>query len=176
MDEHPRLSSIKLSIVLTLIGSTLFGTVGGAIMGGLAGYTIAVYQAPDPLILNAPQTANQPQSSLATRQTPEALPYLIHENEALVNAVERVKPATVSVVNQSNFGETTGSGVIIDKAGYIVTNHHVIAGLSNLEVVLSDGSQVPAQVVGSTVDYDLPSSKSLQTMSRLWLYLATHRP
>lgn len=42
-----------------------------------------------------------------------------------------------------------GSGVIISKDGYIVTNNHVINGASKVEVTLKDGSNYEAKVVGS---------------------------
>ena len=41
-----------------------------------------------------------------------------------------------------------GSGVIIDKAGYIITNNHVIEGAVAIDVVLSSGEELPASVVG----------------------------
>lgn len=158
MDIQPRPSSLKLGIVLTLIGSTLLGTVGGAITGGVVGYTVATYRQPAPIILSASSTAT-PDSSLdvvTASMTPtlESRAYL-SESEALVMAVERVQPATVSVMNQGRFGEVTGSGVIIDWAGYILTNDHVVEGGQRLEVVLADGSQVPAQIVGASSEYDL---------------------
>lgn len=48
-----------------------------------------------------------------------------------------------------------GSGVIIDEDGYIVTNHHVIAGARQVSVHLKDGRAVPAQVVGADVLTDI---------------------
>jgi S1-C subfamily serine protease len=42
-----------------------------------------------------------------------------------------------------------GSGVIVDEAGYVVTNHHVIADGNRITVGLSDGRRVPATIVGS---------------------------
>lgn len=42
-----------------------------------------------------------------------------------------------------------GSGVVIDEAGVIVTNHHVVAGAEAVEVTLSDGRVLAASVVGS---------------------------
>jgi len=41
-----------------------------------------------------------------------------------------------------------GSGVIVDKAGYIITNNHVVEGASNIQVVLSTGQQLEGAVVG----------------------------
>jgi S1-C subfamily serine protease len=48
-----------------------------------------------------------------------------------------------------------GSGVIIDTAGHIATNHHVIEGAQAIEVQLADGRVAPAKVVGSDPDTDL---------------------
>jgi serine protease DegS len=48
-----------------------------------------------------------------------------------------------------------GSGVIVDANGYILTNNHVISGASEIQVVLRDGRQMPARVVGSDPESDL---------------------
>ena len=42
----------------------------------------------------------------------------------------------------------TGSGIIIDSAGNIVTNSHVVDGFSEIQVTLSDGRQIPARLIG----------------------------
>jgi serine protease Do len=48
-----------------------------------------------------------------------------------------------------------GSGVIIDPAGYVLTNEHVILGGSNIRVTLNDGRPFSARVVGSAPEMDL---------------------
>ena len=48
-----------------------------------------------------------------------------------------------------------GSGFVWDENGDIVTNHHVIAGATDIEVTFSDGTTVPGKVVGSDPDSDL---------------------
>lgn len=48
-----------------------------------------------------------------------------------------------------------GSGVIMNQAGYILTNHHVIAGASEIRVSLHDGREVPATLIGSDAEVDL---------------------
>jgi S1-C subfamily serine protease len=51
--------------------------------------------------------------------------------------------------------ESTGSGIILDKNGDILTNHHVIADASRLEVTLSDSSKWTGKLVGSDTATDL---------------------
>src|SRR5262249_31366370 len=48
-----------------------------------------------------------------------------------------------------------GSGVLIDRRGYIVTNNHVIEGGQNINVTLYDGSTLPAQLTGADSADDL---------------------
>lgn len=48
-----------------------------------------------------------------------------------------------------------GSGFIIDKEGYIVTNHHVVDKADKINVKLSDGRELEAKLVGSDVKTDL---------------------
>ncbi|MCC7018081.1 MAG: trypsin-like peptidase domain-containing protein, partial [Rhodospirillales bacterium] len=50
---------------------------------------------------------------------------------------------------QSYESQASGSGVIISKDGYIVTNHHVIDGAKDIEVTLNDKRTYKAQVVGT---------------------------
>ncbi|GAA3018403.1 S1C family serine protease [Tetragenococcus solitarius] len=96
------------------------------------------------------------------------------------DAVEKVQNAVVSVINlqststQENGGifgteqqenddsdeeaAGEGSGVIYKKDGndaYIVTNNHVVAGQSGLEVVMADGSRETAELVGTDAYTDL---------------------
>jgi serine protease Do len=96
----------------------------------------------------------------------------------VVQVVERVSPAVVfigtvqmvetrfrnrTLFDDFFFGaqegrqavEGLGSGVIIDPSGVIVTNDHVIRGASEIHVVLADGRQLDAEVVGADADNDL---------------------
>jgi len=66
----------------------------------------------------------------------------------------------------------SGSGSIIDKRGYILTNVHVIQGASKIYVSLHDGSQFEADVIGYDLDSDLavlkfepPAGVELKTIS-----------
>ena len=48
-----------------------------------------------------------------------------------------------------------GSGVVVDANGFILTNNHVISGAAEIQVVLRDGRQFPARIVGSDPESDL---------------------
>lgn len=60
-------------------------------------------------------------------------------------------PAVALVVTSSGTsgGGGTGSGIVISGDGYIVTNHHVVSDAAEISVVLYDGLQHTAQLVGS---------------------------
>ncbi|NLM63812.1 MAG: PDZ domain-containing protein [Firmicutes bacterium] len=51
--------------------------------------------------------------------------------------------------------EGLGSGVIIDSSGYILTNNHVVQGVSQIAVMLADGRQFDARIVGTDPYTDL---------------------
>ena len=51
--------------------------------------------------------------------------------------------------------QALGSGFVWDKDGHIVTNNHVVDGAAKISVVMSDGTTVPATVVGNDPDSDL---------------------
>ena len=48
-----------------------------------------------------------------------------------------------------------GSGFIVDAQGYIITNYHVVAGASGIEVSLATGKKYPAKLVGSDEKTDI---------------------
>jgi serine protease Do len=51
--------------------------------------------------------------------------------------------------------QSLGSGFVIDPAGYIVTNNHVIEGADEITVILSDTTSMPATLVGTDEKMDL---------------------
>jgi len=48
-----------------------------------------------------------------------------------------------------------GSGIIWDRLGHVVTNHHVVAGAAGARVQLADGRAYDARLVGASPDHDL---------------------
>jgi putative serine protease PepD len=79
--------------------------------------------------------------------------------DSVAGIAEQVLPSVVSIEVTSATGSSTGSGMVLRQDGYILTNHHVVVGGAEagatVVVLLADGSQEPATIVGSTPDYDL---------------------
>jgi serine protease Do len=122
-------------------------------------------------------------SQTASGRTP-VTPSLVAFSSALESLAERISPSVVQVVvlgyGMPDAGaaggdallerrHSTASGVIVDPAGYIVTNHHVVAGARRVRVVLPPvrdartgrsivrprGRAVDATVVGVDEETDL---------------------
>jgi S1-C subfamily serine protease len=78
-----------------------------------------------------------------------------------VTATSRVTAPADPFLDPFGFGGTTqtqqalGSGFVIDKAGHIVTNYHVVQGASRVEVSFSDEERLPARIVGRDPSTDL---------------------
>ncbi len=56
---------------------------------------------------------------------------------------------------QEQFQAALGSGFVWDQQGHIVTNNHVVSGADKIQVTFSDGTIVPAKLVGADPDSDL---------------------
>ena len=61
-----------------------------------------------------------------------------------VQLFEDVSPSVVAI----QVGVGGGSGFFIDRDGHIVTNYHVVAGETDADIILADGTVVPGQVLG----------------------------
>jgi serine protease Do len=109
--------------------------------------------------------ASPPAASFAQTTSPRRTP--------VVAVVERVSPSVVNISAESIvrdvdpffgsfFGgsrarksQSLGSGLIVDPAGLVVTNEHVIEGASRILITLRDGRELEATVLGSDRDADL---------------------
>ena len=76
---------------------------------------------------------------------------------AVCDSVVEITTETVknSIWMGQYISEGAGSGVIIGKDGFIVTNNHVIAGANQITVRLTDGSEYKARTIGSDASADL---------------------
>lgn len=87
-----------------------------------------------------------PSSSSSSNSTP------VSQKEAAIAAVE---PAVVQLNVTTSQGQAIGSGVIIDAKGDIVTNSHVVSDAQSIQVVVSSGTSMNAQLVGNDTADDL---------------------
>src|SRR5689334_17443383 len=109
------------------------------------------------------------QDTLTTVPTPTALPDSVYaeldaRDQVMINLYDRINPSVVHISSSQNvpnffYGTTpeegTGSGFIYDDQGHIVTNNHVVSGADSLDVLLSNGLNLSATVVGTDPYYDL---------------------
>jgi putative serine protease PepD len=89
---------------------------------------------------------------------------LTRSEENTIRVFQLVSPGVVNITSTSigrdfffNPVPTagSGSGVIVNRSGHIVTSYHVVQGSSHLEVTLADGSRWQASVVGTSPRTDL---------------------
>ena len=65
-------------------------------------------------------------------------------------------PSVVTIRAKSGTSSAMGSGFVIDGDGHVVTNNHVVEGVgASIVVVLGDGSQLDAEIVGTDPEYDV---------------------
>ncbi len=69
--------------------------------------------------------------------------------------IAKVEPSVVEIEGVTSQGEAIGSGIIIDSQGDIVTNNHVVDGTTQLQVVLDNGNNETAQIIGTNAADDL---------------------
>ena len=76
---------------------------------------------------------------------------------------KKVNPSVVSVISTTSEGTGSGSGVIMSKDGYIITNNHVVDGAQSVSVQLSDGTSLDAEIIGTDEQTDLAVIKVTPT-------------
>lgn len=142
--------------------------LGGAIIGAL----LILLAFPGVGVLNNGTEENKTQNATSSEETkPIQQNMSVEVTSAVTKAVEKASDAVVGISNiqetsfwggngnESSSAEAgTGSGVVYKKEGgkaYIVTNNHVIENANELEVTLSDGTKLPAELQGSDPWTDL---------------------
>jgi len=89
--------------------------------------------------------------------SPEAMPEI--ESHVLTSLYEQLNPGVVNIqvyVQRGELiGQGAGSGFVLDKQGYIITNNHVVAEADQVTAVFYNGIEAEAQVVGMDADSDL---------------------
>ena len=148
--------SIALIAMLLIIVACLSG-MGGAVLGVTYYSQFAPTVEPQTVVVQATDT------DADTLQVIDVSNTQIESD--ITKAVEDVGPAVVTVVGtitgQVDFfgrvssAQTSGSGVVISKDGYVLTNNHVVEGAEQLTVILNDGTEYPAEVINTDIFADL---------------------
>jgi 2-alkenal reductase len=136
--------------------------LSGAVAGGIAVYRlVGNQQAVSPALADAPANTN-PSQVLSLSST--------DIETSITQSAQKAGPAVVTVVGtlpgQSTFFGTTadqtvsGSGFFISEKGYVLTNNHVVEGTNKVSIVLADGSEQDATVVGADPYSDIAVLKA----------------
>ena len=154
--------SLKGLFYLFLVALVAGGAgLAGAAVGGAVVYRTLQAQAPDDQ-LALPGASVDPVQTLRVSTT--------EIETTITQAVKAVGPAVVTVVGtvpgqQTFFGQTpdqdvSGSGFFVSDQGYIITNAHVVQNTKAVSIILSDGSEQEAVVVGADKYNDIAVLKA----------------
>jgi serine protease Do len=151
--------------------------------GTLAGFGLGMFTSYKWLSARIDEAISAAQVTVLPEPTPEAteepaqiLQFSGSEVDTLVTrVVENIGSSVVTVIGvipgystwlyQMDESTASGSGVIISQDGYILTNHHVVEDMTDIKVVLADGSELPASVVGVDSYADLAVLKTDSALS-----------
>jgi len=146
-----------LFVVIVAGSAALTGAVAG---GALVYRTVQQEQA-----ASLADTNQGIRAAAVSEQSHSLVVNTINVESAVTQAVQNVGPTVVTVVGtipnqRTPFGQTgestvSGSGVFISADGYILTNNHVIESAQAIKVILSDGSERDASLVGTDQYSDL---------------------
>ena len=78
------------------------------------------------------------------------------------SVAERVVPSTVNIMTTMRSGESAGTGIIISDTGYVLTNNHVIADSTNVEVDVGGSGDIRTATV---LGYDIADDVALLQLS-----------
>jgi serine protease Do len=137
------LRNITFTAAVVLLVAGLLTGIAGGLVGYLAADRITpALLDPDATLSQVSPSVNRPPGSVA-------------------DIAKRVLPVVVSVEVSTSGGSGTGSGVVIDGHGYVLTNNHVVSQFAtagaggSLRVRFSDQSAVPARIAGRDPKTDL---------------------
>jgi len=153
---------VYVLFILVIAGAS---AVVGAAAGGFAVYRAVQGQPnnlPAPIQNILPANNTNPNQTLTLNTT--------DVETAVTKSVQKVSPTVVTVVGTipgqttffGNSGDQTvsGSGFFITDKGYILTNNHVVEGTNEVNIVLSDGTQQKATIVGTDPYSDIAVLKT----------------
>jgi serine protease Do len=140
--------------------------------GALAGGT-AVYRVMQQKNVGSQTASTTPTTAIVPVSSSSKNMMVINTTDfetTVTQAVQKASPAVVTVVGTvpgqtTYFGTTadqtvSGSGLFISDKGYILTNNHVVEGMTSATIILSDGSQEKATIVGTDPYSDIAVLKT----------------
>jgi S1-C subfamily serine protease len=100
----------------------------------------------------------QPPDNSALEATSQVLNQEINylnQQDTLTRIYDQANPGVVSIRVLSEEGGGLGSGFVIDDAGHIITNYHVVREADDLEIAFSNGYKIRGEVLGTDSDSDI---------------------
>jgi serine protease Do len=141
--------------------------LAGSALGGLAFTRGAPAQAPAPTAIAAPALASAALpgfADLVARVRPAVVTITMTGREAASEGASPFPPGSPQDERfRRHFGGEAGrspvrglgSGFVVDAAGHIVTNNHVVQGATAVKVTLEDGRELSARIIGTDPRTDL---------------------
>ncbi|MBK9924700.1 MAG: trypsin-like peptidase domain-containing protein [Anaerolineales bacterium] len=154
----------RVLYIALIIAVASVSALTGAIAGGFAVYQAVQQRSSLPVSVQQiiPANNTDPNQTLVLNNT--------NIETAVTQSVQRVGPAVVTVVGtvpgqMTVFGLTgdqtvSGSGFFISDTGYLLTNNHVVEGTKQVKIVLSDGTEEQATIVGTDQYSDIAVLKT----------------
>jgi 2-alkenal reductase len=123
------------------------------LVGLLVIFTLMACRSLSPSTLEA--TVPEPVQVATPAVVNVVVPDLVSQQDTLVGLYEQISPGVVAIQVLTESGDSLGSGFVYDKEGHIVTNYHVVEGVTDLEVDFPSGVKVRGKVIGTDLDSDL---------------------
>src|SRR5690349_8009815 len=155
----------KTLYILLVMAVAGFSALAGALAGGAVVYRTfqkGSVNLPGPVQEILPPNNTDPNQTLTLSTT--------DVQTSITQSVQKVGPAVVTVVGtlpgqNTFFGSTgdqtvSGTGFFITDQGYILTNNHVVEGTREVTIVLSDGTEQQASIVGTDIYSDIAVLKT----------------
>jgi len=147
-----KIKNLKLWTILVVISLTLMSC---AIPSSISQLIDSASSSTPEAIVESTSEAIPDEAASDVSTTTYVIPDEVLQQDALVSLYNTVSPGIVSIQVETNAGSALGSGFVVDKAGHIVTNYHVVEDASRLEVDFMSGLKVYADLVGVDLDSDL---------------------
>lgn len=97
----------------------------------------------------------EPTATSEPAATPVPAVILEQNGNPLVEIYQNVNPGVVAIQVLTADGNGLGSGFVIDEEGHILTNYHVVEGVSEVEVDFPSGFKIRGMVIGTDTDSDI---------------------